>query len=121
MDLCITKHTLFEGSAAQSVGPDPQKLAKACDLMRQGSRIWLDHSSGAPRVVDHSETPRFVSPGIANSGKPEVWHGPDTLTAARALHLWGLGNTTIWLQKYGFAWVLVTFAKSQFCRPPLSN
>ena len=51
MDLCMTKHTVFEGSAALSVGPDPQKLAKASDLMRHGSRIWLDHSSGAPRVV----------------------------------------------------------------------
>ena len=51
VDLCLTKHTVFEGSAALSVGPDPQKLAKACDLMCQGSRIWLDHSSGAPRVV----------------------------------------------------------------------
>ena len=41
MDLCMTKHTVFEGSAAQSVGPDPQKLAKACDLMWQGLEYGL--------------------------------------------------------------------------------
>ena len=32
--------------------------------------------------------------------------------------LWEPGKTTIWLQKYGFAQVLDTFTKLDFCRPP---
>ena len=37
----MTKHTAFEGSAAQSVAPDRQKFAKACDLMGQGLEYGL--------------------------------------------------------------------------------
>ena len=39
--------------------------------------------------------------------------------AARAAHLWGLGETAIWLQKCGFTKVFGTLAKLGFCRPPV--